>query len=180
MTAPELGPGPEPGPGPGPEPVSEAATSSAGPARPSWRAVAIWLVVTGVAVAIDGLVGGLALVFIAAVLLAGLPTRIIGGVGVALLAAVPVAIVLAGVPSDSDVSPAFVTRSLVPHHLTFAGLILVCAFALLDLAPHLRAWAQAEHPPQDDGPPFGTVIGGVLVGIVAVGAVAACWAVLGA
>jgi hypothetical protein len=164
-------------------PVSDAPVSDpgvTGPARVSWRAVAAWLVVAGAAIAIDGLVGGLAMVFVAAVLLAGISTRVIGAVGVALLAAAPVAILVEGVPSQSSVSPAFVSRSLVPHHLTFAGLILVGAFALIDLAPHLRAWAEGEHPAQDDGPPLGTVGGVVAVVVVAVGALAACWAVLGA
>ncbi|MCU1370919.1 MAG: hypothetical protein JWO77_2113 [Ilumatobacteraceae bacterium] len=187
MTAPgatpEMGPG-APGddttstpPPPSPPPSSP---STAVPARPSWQAALAWLVLAGVAVAIDGVVGGLAFVAIAAVLLAGLPTRLIGGLGVLLLIGAPIAIVIEGVPTDSGVSPAFVTRSLLPHHLAFAGLILVCAFALIDLAPHLRAWAEGDHPAQDDGPPFGTAIGVALVAAVAVGALVACWAVLGA
>lgn len=150
----------------------------AGLARPSWRAIALWLVATGAAVAIDGVVGGLALVFVAAVVLAGISARVIGAVGVLLLAAAPMAVLFEGIPSDADVSPLFVTRSLLPHHLTFAGLILVCSYALIDLAPHLRDWAQGDHPVQDDGPPFGTVVGVAVVAVVAVGALAACVAVL--
>ena len=88
------------------------------------------------------------------------------------------AFILEGIPATSDISPAIVTRSLLPHHLTFAGLILVSAFALLDLAPHLRGWAAAERPEQDDGPPLGTVGGIIAVAVVAVGALAACVAVL--
>lgn len=150
------------------------------PVRPSLRAIALWLVIVGVAVALDGLVGGLTVVFVAAVLLAGLPTRVIGGLGVLLLAIAPVAFLVEGVPSASDVSPALVIRSLIPHHLTFAGLVLVSAFALIDLAPHLRAWASADRPAQDDGPPLGAALGAVVVGIVAVGALLACRAVLAA
>lgn len=173
MTAPDLTPDPVVDDDP-------AEPARPGPARPSWRSIALWLVATGAAVAIDGAVGGLALVFVAAVVLAGAPARIIGAVGVVLLAAAPIAVLVEGIPSDADVSPLFVTRSLLPHHLTFAGLILVCSFALIDLAPHLRDWAEGDHPTQEDGPPFGTVAGVAVVAIVAIGAVAACVAVLSA
>ena len=166
-----------------PEPVVEPAddpVAPSGPARPGARAVAIWLVLAGLAVALDGVVGGLTLVFIAAVLLAGAPIRIIGGAGVALLVLAPIAFLIEGIPSAASVSPALVTRSLLPHHLTFAGLVLVSAFALLDLAPHLGTWAAAERPRPDDGPPLGTVVGIAVVAVVAFGAVVACRAVLGA
>ena len=156
------------------------AVTAAGPPRPSWRAVGGWILLVGVAVALDGLVGGLTLVVIAAVLLAGLAPRVIGALGVLLLVLAPIAVVVEGVPSASEISPAFVSRSLLPHHLTFAGLVLVSAFALLDLVPHLRDWAGGERPPQDDGPPLGAVLGTVVVVVVALGALAACWAVLGA
>lgn len=148
------------------------------PARPSWRSVGGWLLLVGLAVALDGPVGGLALVFVAAVLLAGLSPRIVGGVGVALLVLAPLAIILEGLPSESQVSPAFVSRSLVPHHLTFAGLVLVSAFALIDLIPHLRAWAAGAHPAPADGPPLGAALGVAITALVAIGAVAACAAVL--
>lgn len=178
MTAPEATPETTPETTAGP--TEPAASSPVGPVKPSGKAIGLWLVLAGIAVAIDGVAGGLAFVVIAAVLLAGLPTRIIGGLGVLALIGAPIAVIIEGIPTDSGVSPAFVTRSLLPHHLTFAGLILVSGFALIDLAPHLRTWADGEHPTQDDGPPFGTIVGAVLVGIVAVGAVVACWAVLGA
>lgn len=161
------------------EPV-EPVEPVVGPPRPSLRAVGIWVLATGVAVALDGVIGGLVLVVVAAVLLAGFPKRVLGALGVGLLALVPVAVVIDGIPTSADVSPAFVLRSLVPHHLMFAGLVLVSAFALLDLAPHLRQWADGEQVPQNDGPPLGTVAGAVVVALVAVGAVAACLAVLGA
>jgi hypothetical protein len=142
--------------------------------------VGAWVLVAGVAVALDGLVGGLALVLVAAVLLADLPTRVLGALGVLCLALVPVAIIADGVPSAREISPAVVTRSLVPHHLAFAGVVLVGAFALIDLAPHLRAWAAGGPPPQEDGPPLGTTVGAIVVAVIAVGAVLACRAVLGA
>ena len=142
------------------------------------RAVIAWLVLTGIAVALDGLVGGLALVVVAAVVLAGLSPKVLGALGTVLLVLVPVAIFIRGVPTAAEVSPAFVTRSLVPHHLTFAGLILVCAGALLDVWPHLVDYAAADHHDQRDGPPLGTVFGAAVVLVVAVGAVLACMAVL--
>ena len=164
----------------GAAPASEPTTSSGEPLRPSARAVIGWIVLIAVGAALDGLVGGLTVVAVAAVLLAGLSTRLIGGAGVVLLLLVPVAIIIEGLPANSEISPEIVTRSLLPHHLAFAGLILVCAFALIDLAPHLRAWASAERAPQDDGPPLGTVVGALLVAAVVVGAILACRAVLSA
>lgn len=160
------------------EPAESAEPEGRGPVRPTPWAIGGWLVLVGLAVALDGPVGGLALVFVAAVLLAGVSPRLIGGVGVLLLALAPLAVVLEGLPARSQVSPAFVTRSLVPHHLTFAGLLLVCAFALIDLAPHLRAWADAARPPQDDGPPLGAVAGVVVTAVVALAALAAGAAVV--
>ncbi len=162
-----------------PDPAAAARDAAPTSLRRSLRAIGGWILLVGIAVALDGLVGGLTLVVIATVLLAGLPQRLIGGLGVALLVLAPVAVVLQGVPTAGEISPAFVTRSLVPHHLAFAGLVLVSAFALIDLAPHLRDWAAAERAPQDDGPPVGTLIGAVVVAVVAVGAIVASWAVLG-
>ena len=161
-------------------PVDDAAMAAPPPPRPSLRAIGGWILLVGIAVALDGLVGGLTMVVIAAILLAGLPKRLIGGLGVALLILTPIAIVIEGVPNADEISPEIVTRSLLPHHLAFSGLVLVCAFALIDLAPHLRGWAAAERPPQDDGPPFGTAVGVALVAVVALGALVACRAVLGA
>ena len=161
-------------------PATGAAPNHVGPVRPSWRAIVAWIVLIGVAAALDGLVGGLTLVVVAAVLLAGLSPRLVGGLGVVLLVLAPIAFLVEGLPTERTISPTIVTRSLLPHHLVFAGLVLVCAFALIDLAPHLRAWATAERTPQDDGPPFGTVVGALVVGVVAVGALLACRAVLGA
>lgn len=151
-----------------------------GPPRPTLKAAGVWLVLTGLAVALDGIVGGLTMVVIAAVLLAGASIRLLGGLGVALLALAPIAFLVEGVPTASTISPVLVTRSLLPHHLTFSGLVLVSAFALLDLGPHLQAWASAERPVPDDGPPLGTALGIAVVAVVAVGALLACRAVLGA
>jgi hypothetical protein len=148
--------------------------------RPSGWAIGAWVLLTGVAVALDGLVGGLTLVLVAAVLLAGLPVRLIGALGVLCLVLVPVAVIVDGIPSAQEVSPELITRSLLPHHLAFAGVVLVCAFAVIDLLPHLRDWAVAETPPQDDGPPLGAAVGAIVVAAIAVGALVACRAVLGA
>jgi hypothetical protein len=181
VTGPETAPTPADGPdvaAPAQGDAAEAPRPARLPARPSWRSVGGWLVLVGAAVALDGPVGGLALVFVAAVLLAGLSPRIVGGVGVALLVLAPLAVILEGLPSESQVSPAFVSRSLLPHHLTFAGLVLVSAYALIDLIPHLRAWAAGAHPAPAEGPPLGTALGVAITALVAIGAVAACAAVL--
>jgi hypothetical protein len=108
-------------------------------------------------------------------------------VGVAALVAVPVVVVVAGgVPTESQVSPAFVTRSMWPHHLAFVGLALVCAAAVLELLPALRGLRRAGivHADEVDPvhrAPFGTLPDlaryGV-VAIVAVGLLASCVAVL--
>ena len=169
MTAPEA---------PSTNPTADLDEVPVGPTRPSLRAVGAWLLLIGVAAALDGLVGGLTVVVVAAVLLAGLPTRLLGLLGVLCLAGAPIAVMVRGVPTSEEISPAFVVRSLLPHHLTFAGLVLVCAFALIDLAPHLRDWADLPRAAQDDGPPLGALVGTVVVVLVAVGALAACAAVL--
>ena len=67
---------------------------------------------------------------------------------------------------------------MVPHHLTFAGLVLVSAGALLELGPHLAGWAASSRTEPDGGPPLGTAVGIAVTAIVVVGAVAACVGVL--
>lgn len=128
--------------------------------------------------ALDGVVGGLALVVVAAVVLAGLSPRVLGALGTVSLLLVPLAIFIRGVPDGSEISPALVTRSLIPHHLTFAGLTFVSAGALIELWPHLEAWAASDHHHTSEGPPLGTIAGVIVVAVVAVGAVLACVAVL--
>lgn len=152
-----------------------------GPPRLSLKAVGLWLLLVGLAVALDGLVGGFAIVVVAAVLLARISPRVLGLLGGVALLAVPMAIAIEGIPTDGDVSPLFVYRSLIPHHLTFVGLVWVSAFALLDLAPHLKDWASSAVPTDehlDDPPPLGVIPGIAVVVVVAVAAVFACMAVL--
>jgi hypothetical protein len=91
------------------------------------------LVFSGVALFLDGLPGGAAGVVVGAVLLARLPMRVIGGIGVACLVAAPVAVAIDGVPRTSEIAPAIVGRSLWPHHLTFVGLALVAAWVVIDV-----------------------------------------------
>lgn len=149
------------------------------PRGPSARAVGGWLVLLGAAVALDGVVGGLAAVVIAALVLARLPLRVLGALGVAALVATPIAVLAQGLPATDEVSPSFVTRSLLPHHLVFAGLVWVGTWAVLDLLPHLVA--PSEVPDADDGPPTSRarrLAGTALTAAVAVAALAACVAVL--
>ncbi len=161
--------------------VSDAPETELGRALPSARSLGAWLVLLGVAVALDGLVGGLVAVVVGAVLLARLPARILGALGSVALLAVPITVVIQGVPTPAEVSPAFVTRSLVPHHLTFAGLVWAGAWAVLDLLPHL---VSSPEPTEvvagaaGSAAPVDRVLAVVLVLVVAVGAVLACAAVL--
>ncbi|MEZ5204674.1 MAG: hypothetical protein R2701_09930 [Acidimicrobiales bacterium] len=120
-------------------------------AAPSLRAGGAWLVFAAVAVALDGAVGGAVAVAVAAILLAGLPRTVLGGAGVAALAAVPVAVLANGLPADDEVSPEFVVGSLWPHHLMFVGLVLVGTWAVLDTAA--RRHADREAGREAGGPP---------------------------
>jgi hypothetical protein len=157
------------------------------------RGVGAWLVLAGVLVALDGAVGGAVAVAIGAVALAELPRRILAIGGTVALAAVPVAVLARGLPSEEEVSPAFVVGSLVPHHLTFAGLVLVGTWAVLDVRAHgVRRPLAAGPDPATVSPSAGHEAGAgastglplgmglAIVGLVAVGAIAACAAVLGA
>lgn len=100
---------------------------------PTGRGLAAWFGYLAFLVLVDGMAGASAALVVGVVVLAGLPRRAIGITGVVLLAAVPVAVVAGGVPSEAAVSPAFPSRSLWPHHLTIVGLALVSAAAVLDL-----------------------------------------------
>ncbi|MEZ5183472.1 MAG: hypothetical protein R2702_16595 [Acidimicrobiales bacterium] len=144
---------------------------------PSGAAVGGWLLLAGGATALDGLVGLGVAVLVGAVLLAGGPPRALGALGTAALAAVPVVHLGRGLPSDDEVSPFFVAGSLWPHHLAFAGLVLVGSWAVLDLGHQLRSSPPDPVPAVPSRPPVRAAAALVLA--VAVGAVAASVAVLG-
>lgn len=139
------------------------------------RRVALWAALVAGAVFLDGLVGAAVVLVVAAVLVAGAPRQVLGGLGVVALFGALVAQLALGVPSPSEVSPDLVSRSLLPHHLTFVGLVLVGAWAVLDLVPH-RAPAQ-EAPSAPTAAPVPRAAGWALVAVVAVGALAVIWAV---
>lgn len=175
----------EPGSGPGHEAgVGEDGVAvDLGRALPAWRPLGAWVLLLAVTVALDGLVGGLAAVVVGAVLLARLPARIVGALGSVALLAVPIVVVILGIPTAEEVSPAFVTRSLVPHHLTFVGLVWAGSWAVLDLLPHLVATPEPvalEAGGAGDGSSSTAerIAAAVVVLVVAVGAVLACAAVL--
>lgn len=162
----------------GPSDAAEPAEVVRRVPRPKLRSVGLWLLLVGGAIALDGVVGGLTLVLVAAVLIAGINPRVLGALGVVALLGAPVAVLLRGLPGADEISPLFVVGSLVPHHLTFAGLTLVSAFALIDLAPHLETWATTPRAPQDDGPPLGALLSTAVAIVVALAALWACAAVL--
>lgn len=116
----------------------------------SARGVAAWLGFVAVLGALDGLPGTTAALVVGVIVLARLPRRWIGLVGVAALVAVPVVVLAGGVPTEAQVSPRFVTRSMWPHHLAFVGLALVCAAAVLELLPSLRSLRRAGVVHADD------------------------------
>lgn len=147
-----------------------------GDRRGALAPVGAWLLLAGACTALAGLAGLATAVVVAAVLLARLPHRVLGALGVAALAAVPVVVLGRGLPSEGEVSPFFVAGSLWPHHLAFAGLVLVGAWAVLDLRVRLAASPPDAVPAPPPRPPL--VVGVVLVAVVAVGATVATLAVL--
>jgi hypothetical protein len=145
---------------------------------PTRSGIGSWCALLGVAVFLGGWMGGVGAVVVAVVVLADLPKRVIGVVGVASLVCVPLFVLLAGLPARSEVSPAFVNASLWPHRLAFVGLLLVGTWAILDLLPHLRREAEEAPPAPVPAPVPPTFLAVVLVLLVAAGAVAASLAVL--
>jgi hypothetical protein len=131
------------------------ATAEADDGAPPRRlaVVVAWLVLTALAFALDGVTGAAVGVLVAAIVLARLSPKVLGGLGVVALVAAPISILLKGVPDPSDVSPFFVAGDLWPHHLVFAGLALVGCCAVLELGDHLRA--AAHHEPVDGSGPHG-------------------------
>ncbi len=166
-------------------PADDAARPTVEPVA-SARGVAAWVGLVAVLGALDGLPGTAAALVVGVVVLARLPRRWIGRIGVAALVAVPVVVVAGGVPTEAQVSPAFVSRSLWPHHLAFVGLTLVCTAAVLELLPSLRSLRRAGVVHADDADPgrraplasLPLVARGAAVALVAIGLLASCVAVL--
>ncbi len=177
----------------GDEATPTPSPTTQGVGRPSVWAALAWVVYAAGAVALDGTVGGLAAVAVAAVVLADLPNRWLGAAGVVAVAAVPIVVLFDGVPTDAEVSPSFVSRSMIPQHLMFVGLAWVGASAVRSVLPGLRRHRDdPEQPvPQADGSAelpapveplgrLGTAARVVLVAVVLVSALAASAAVLAA
>ncbi len=74
--------------------------------------------------------------------------------------------VAGGVPTEAQVSPAFVTRSMWPHHLAFVGLALVCTAAVLELLPHAAGLRRAGVVHADDADPSAGAVRRVAAGVV--------------
>ena len=150
------------------------------------RPVGAWVALFGLCVVLDGVVGAAVAVLVGALLLARVPVRWLGVAGVVALAIVPIVVPGGGLPGTGEVSPTFVSRTLVPHHLTFAGLVLASCWAVLELVPRLGVRPGAGEGQVDPGGGGGAVgdprarlVAGLLaVGAVAVGAVLAVQAVL--
>lgn len=150
------------------------------------RGLAAWVGLLALCFVLDGLPGTTAALVVGVVVLARLPRRWIGRVGVAALVAVPMVVVAGGVPTEAQVSPAFVSRSMWPHHLAFVGLALASTAAVLELLPSLRGLRRAGVVHADDADPAHRVPAPALpdvaryavVAVVAVGLLASCVAVL--
>ena len=161
----------------------ETAPEATGPERDAvapgrrWSAVGGWVALVGGCLLLDGLVGGAVALVVAAVVAARLPPRVLGLLGAAAMAGAIAAVLVGGVPAEVDVSPAFVGRSLVPHHLTFAAFVLVGSWVVLDLVGHLRADPAGEPIAAPSGAPPRWVAVAV-VAVVAVSAAVASAAVL--
>lgn len=168
------------------EPGGDAAETAPRPSVATRGGAAAWVGLLALTFVLDGLPGTTAALVVGVVVLARLPRRWIGRVGVAALVAVPAVVVAGGVPTEAQVSPAFVSRSMWPHHLAFVGLALVCTAAVLELLPSLRGLRRAGVVHADDTDPAHRVPFARLpdaarlavVAVVAVGLLVSCVAVL--
>ena len=151
-------------------------SDASAPAR-RWPVVGAWLAFVGVCLLLDGLIGVAVALVAAAVVAARLPARVLGAFATAAALGALVTVLVGGVPAEVDVSPRFVSRSLVPHHLMFAAMAWASAWVVLDLIDHLRVAARAEPVAEPSGAPDRRVAIAV-VAVVAVGALAASAAVL--
>ncbi len=173
-----------------PAPIRPAAPAdrpagSASPPRLGLRSSAFWVVGAMVAFTLDGPWGLMAPFVVGLVVLAGLPRAWMGRIGLAALVAVPVSIVLEGIPTRAQVSPRFVNRSAWPTHLTFVGLFLVITWTLLELAPTLgqaagarRVWLDQRRT--EPAPRWGVVLRYAIVGTATALLAAATAAVMAA
>ena len=122
---------------------------------PSWRGTVAWLVLTGLATALDGWTGLIVSVGIAAALLAGARSRSLAAAGVVCAALVPVWVLSSGSITAEDVTPALVTESLIPHHLAFAALVLLVVSVVLQ-ASSASDPVDAEFTHVAEAGPFGS------------------------
>ena len=144
-------------------------------------AVGAWVALAVVAGALDGAAGVAVAVAVAGVLLARLPAEWLARLGVSCLLVAPVWVLAEGLPSAAEVSPGFVTRSLVPQHLVFGGFALLASWVVLDMARHVRSGAHVEVQPEAALAPverLGRTWRGALFGVVLMAATVVSVAVL--
>ena len=158
--------------------MTSAGQPAPGRARRARLEVAVLAVLALVAIALGGFVGVAVVVVVAAVVLSGTRLDVLGGLGVALLVAAPLVVLVNGLPSDGEVSPGIVTETLVPHHLVFAGLALVCTWVIVDVGPR-RVREPRNEASVDEAPPGGPLwVRRAVFATVVVAAVAATLGVL--
>jgi hypothetical protein len=81
-----------------------------------------WVIFAGALVAFDGLVGLAVATAVGVALWLGQSPRHLLVAGAVLLALVPIAVLIHGLPSPDAVGPGFVLENKIANHLAFAGL----------------------------------------------------------
>lgn len=138
------------------------------------RSVGIFLILAGVGLALDGFVGAGSAVFVAAVILAGLPRRHVGLAGVIALALTPLAVLVQGLPDDNEVSALFVTDAMIAHHFVFVGFALLASWVVMDVRASLgETITELPSDPEDPMPkPLALAVIGVVAALAVVASVA--------
>lgn len=150
------------------------------PFRPTLGGFAAWLALASIGAALDGWVGLLPAFLVALLAFARADRRVLGGLGVGLLCAVPAVVLAEARTGIAQVDQDYAYRSMLPQHLTFVGLALTVTWALIDLKPLVgrlrgrRAVPDAAEP--FDGWPAASRF--VVVGVVAVAAILAVAAIV--
>jgi hypothetical protein len=133
------------------------------PRRPSPETIAGWLGLAGVLTLLGGRAGfALALAIVVCDLLFAPAPRALLLVALVALVAVPVVVLVQGLPSPATLSPEFAARSQLPHLLAGTGLALAVLGILRDVraslpppppaAPPARERALPPPPAGDEAP----------------------------
>jgi hypothetical protein len=118
------------------------------PRRPGLETIAGWLGLAGVLTLLGGRYGFvLALAVVLCDLLVAPAPRALLLAALAALLAVPLVVLVQGLPSPATLSPEFAARSQLPHLLAGGGLALAVLGILRDVRASLPAAPPAAPPP---------------------------------